>query len=152
MLCRWTSFFYLQPVFQILKSPAPDPPRSSLFISGATACISSASLKEDIIISLKGLFFNLKAVSSANGVQSPPKIASLPPSIFHAAWTEVTKVAETRPLPSKYPQGSKVESRISPNCLRNTHSKCRECSEEERLSPEGMTWGAAMRGVLRSWP
>lgn len=75
-------FFYLQPIFQILGSPIPDPPRSSLFISGAKACISSASLKEDIIISLKGLFFNLKAISSVNGVQSPPKIASLPPSII----------------------------------------------------------------------
>lgn len=37
------------------------------------------SLKEAIVISLKGLFFNLKAVSDINGVRSPPKIASIPP-------------------------------------------------------------------------
>ena len=54
----------------------------NLLISSTKAYISSASPKEAVIISLKGLFLNLKASSDVNGVQSPQKIASTPPSII----------------------------------------------------------------------
>lgn len=72
-------FFIFCPIAQKIKSQIPD---SHLLISGAKAYISPASLKEAIIISLKVLFFNLKAVSDVNGVHSPPMIVSLLPSII----------------------------------------------------------------------
>lgn len=72
-------FFIFCPISQKIKSQIPD---SHLLISGAKAYISSASLKEAVIISLKVPFFNLKAVSDVNGVHSPPMIVSILPSII----------------------------------------------------------------------
>ena len=50
---------------------------SNLFTFRAKAPISSASLREAILIFLKDLSFILKVVSDVNGVQTPPKTASL---------------------------------------------------------------------------
>lgn len=44
--------------------------------------ISPASLKEAVIISFKDVFSNQKAIPDVNGIQSPQKIASTPPSVI----------------------------------------------------------------------
>lgn len=73
-------FFLKFHIFQKIKSQTHDP-CALICISQVGKGVSSASLKEATIISLKDVFSNQKAIPDVNGVQAPQKIlASATPS------------------------------------------------------------------------